>query len=397
MSRQIKVKWMALLGASLLLVSMKMMSPVFSFVLASSSSRLRLGSTKDDASLSMSEDWSEGASDPNKWTSSSRSNSKNNDGIGDDGDWATPIDGTAWSTFESIDDEEGDCSALSDSRNDDGNDFLVDDSEAWLDTLQAISAEEIEFNQRDNERAEKALQMKEWGFDDTTIANTFGVAVDDSREKVDEPSGLAEYRKGIYDELGAEYDEENDSIESHTRVEIDPDTGEPIRQQMVYVDEHACIGCTNCATIAQSTFFMESGFGRARVYQQWGDTDETVATAIETCPVDCIHYVPYEELVTLEKDRRGQKINNQARLVNQGESAHMASTGSSSQFTAPQTISGNASARCSNCPTRGCKTCPMFGVGKNPEYERREALRKANQQRRRLERQRADESKSADL
>jgi ferredoxin len=29
--------------------------------------------------------------------------------------------------------------------------------------------------------------------------------------------------------------------------------------QMVYVDEHTCIGCTNCAMIAQSTFFHNAG------------------------------------------------------------------------------------------------------------------------------------------
>ena len=69
---------------------------------------------------------------------------------------------------------------------------------------------------------------------------------------------------------------------------------------MVYVDEVTCIGCTNCAMIAQSTFFMEPEHGRARVFEQWGDDDETIQVAIETCPVDCIHYVPYEELKSLE-------------------------------------------------------------------------------------------------
>jgi ferredoxin len=39
-------------------------------------------------------------------------------------------------------------------------------------------------------------------------------------------------------------------------VDVDPDTEEPVRAQMVYVDEVTCIGCTNCAQIAQSTFFM---------------------------------------------------------------------------------------------------------------------------------------------
>lgn len=54
---------------------------------------------------------------------------------------------------------------------------------------------------------------------------------------------------------------------------------------------------------------MEEEMGRARVFEQWGDNDETIQIAIETCPVDCIHYVPYEELKRLEVLRRKQSIN----------------------------------------------------------------------------------------
>jgi len=344
-------------------------------------------SSSQKSRLSMSDDWRDSGNDPNRWTSSSSSSSSSsnsNNAWNDD----------PWSTFASSEEEGLENASIKDSSSQDDPD-LVDDSEAWLDALAAISAEEIEFNQKDNERADKARQMQEWGFDGDTIRNTFGVAVDDSRETVDEPEGLEQYRQ----DLSLEQDwleEDADSIESHTRVATDADTGEPIRQQMVYVDEHACIGCTSCATLAESTFFMEPAFGRARVFQQWGDTDEAVGVAIESCPVDCIHYVPYDELVTLEIDRRSQRINNQARLVNQGESAHMASTGGGG-FTYSQKISGNAKSRCSNCPTRGCKNCPMFGVGKNPEYERREKERLASLQRRKLERERAEASKSAEL
>jgi len=167
----------------------------------------------------------------------------------------------------------------------------------------------------------------------------------------------------------------------------------------VYVDEHTCIGCTNCAMVAQSTFFMQEEHGRARVFQQWGDDDETIQVAIETCPVDCIYYVPYDELVKLEIERRDQNINFKARLVSQGEYGNSLShrVGGSSVFTAPQQISGNMGARCNNCPSRGCKTCPMFGVGKNPEFERKEKERLERQERRRLQQQREEQSKSVDL
>lgn len=121
--------------------------------------------------------------------------------------------------------------------------------------------------------------------------------------------------------------------------------------------------------------------------------------AIETCPVDCIHYVPYDELKELEVERRGQNINFKARLVSQAEFGNTLShrVGGPNQFTAPQKISGNMGARCSNCPSRGCKDCPMYGVGKNPEYEKKEAARKARMAKRRLQEQREREQKSAEL
>ena len=190
------------------------------------------------------------------------------------------------------------------------------------------------------------------------------------------------------------------TVESHTQVVVDEETGEPVRSQMVYVEEHTCIGCTNCAMIAQSTFFMHQEHGRARVFQQWGDDEETIQIAIETCPVDCIHYIPYKELVELEKDRRNQNINSKARFVSQAENGNLLSHlsgGGSNASTAPQIISGNMGSRCNNCPSRGCRTCPMYGVGKNPEYEQREKERKERSAKRKLMQQRERDQKSVDL
>lgn len=336
--------------------------------------------------MGMSDDWSDFSEDSNKWTPSDNDDNDIND-------WEDIVnsksDGSFWSTFESIEDKED-----APIENDDDDEEVQDDSELWLDTLASISAEEIEFNKKENERADKVRQMQEWGFDDETIKNSFDVEVDDSRETTDEVSGMKEYREELYD-----YEEEEEDwnlVESHTRVEKDQETGEAIRQQMVYVDEHACIGCYNCANIAQSTFFMEDEHGRARVFEQWGDDDDTIACAIETCPVDCIHYIPYDELVRLETERRGQNINFKARLVNQGDSGSFTTVGATA-FTAPAEISSNFGSRCNNCPSRGCKNCPMFGVGKNPEFEKREQQRKEKIERKRLKVQREEESKSVDL
>lgn len=321
---------------------------------------------------SSSDDWKDD-DDPNRWISSSSSNDDDDDdetynGEGSRSDWKEILDkkadGSFWSAFEpspenaeeeDLDGSSSSSSSASDMAMSTGDDLEDDAAEAWLNTLASISAEEVEYNIKEADRADKVRQMQEWGFDSDTIKNTFDVAVDDSLESQDELVGMKEYRNTIYSE-----DEDLKKVESHAKVEKDPETGEPIRQQMVYVDEHTCIGCTNCAMIAQSTFFMDDEHGRARVFQQWGDDEETIAVAIETCPVDCIHYVPYEELVSLEVERRDQNINAKARLVSQAEygggTSHM--VGSGAAFTAPQKISGNMGSRCNNCPSRGCRTCP---------------------------------------
>lgn len=149
--------------------------------------------------------------------------------------------------------------------------------------------------------------------------------------------------------------------------------------------------------IAQSTFFMEQEHGRARVFQQWGDDDETINIAIDTCPVDCIHFIPFEELVELEVGRRDQNINFKARLVNGGANAAAARVGGSNAYTAPQTISGNTMSRCNNCPSKGCAECPMYGIGENPTFAKRETERMERATKKRIREQREDSERSVEL
>lgn len=335
----------------------------------------------------MFSDWKDGDQDSNQWKGM-------DDLMKDETDWqdtlASKKDGSFWSSFEPSEDDEANV-------DDSSKTFISaeeDSSEAWLDTLAALSAEEVEFNLKEADRADKVRQMEEWNFSAETIASTLDVATNLDLESKDEVDGMQIYREESYlDEINLE------TVESHTTAEKDEETGELVRTQMVYVDEHTCIGCTNCAMIAQSTFFMHSEHGRARVFQQWGDDDETIQIAIQTCPVDCIHYIPYDELVALEEDRRNQNINPKGRLVSQSENGNGLShrVGGANSFTAPQIISGNARSRCSNCPSRGCKDCPMYGVGKNPEFERKEQQRMERIERRKLQQQRESEQKSADL
>ena len=296
-----------------------------------------------------------------------------------------------WSLFETSD---GNADEVKTAEN-----AALDESDLWLDKLRSISFEELEFNRMENERAASVRQMQEWGFSSEVIKNSLGVAVDDKLELEDTNSRLMEdFRAVSFGMITAGMDVDLKEVESHTMVEFED--GEPIRSQMVYVDEHTCIGCKNCAVTAPSTFFMEDYLGRARVFQQWGDDDETIKIAIETCPVDCIHYVPYEELVSLEIQRRDQNINFKARLVNQGEygggDGHRVG-GSSLQFTSAPKISGNTGTRCNNCPSRGCAKCPMYGIGKNPEFKRKEEERKRRSEEKRRRQAQDSANKRAEL
>ncbi|MEM6447400.1 MAG: ferredoxin, partial [Cyanobacteria bacterium P01_D01_bin.123] len=67
-----------------------------------------------------------------------------------------------------------------------------------------------------------------------------------------------------------------------------------------------CIGCSHCVYVARNTFFLEEEYGMARVMQQDGDPESVIQEAIDTCPVDCIHWVDYTDLRELERQRRFQ-------------------------------------------------------------------------------------------
>lgn len=88
----------------------------------------------------------------------------------------------------------------------------------------------------------------------------------------------------------------------------EPLLGGALRQKAVWVDEAVCIGCRYCAHVASNTFLVEPTWGRSRAIRQDGDTTERIQEAIDTCPVDCIHWVAYEELPALEEQLAQQDI-----------------------------------------------------------------------------------------
>ncbi len=96
--------------------------------------------------------------------------------------------------------------------------------------------------------------------------------------------------------------------DAHQRSGLEPELGGTLRQKGVYVDELTCIGCKHCAHVAHNTFYIEPEHGRSRVFRQDGDSEEAIQEAIDTCPVDCIHWVNYTELKQLEQKRKEQVV-----------------------------------------------------------------------------------------
>ena len=89
---------------------------------------------------------------------------------------------------------------------------------------------------------------------------------------------------------------------------FEPLLGGSLRQKAVWVDEAVCIGCRYCAHVACNTFALEPHWGRSRAIRQDGDSTDRIQEAIDTCPVDCIHWVAYEELPELEQRLREQEL-----------------------------------------------------------------------------------------
>lgn len=89
---------------------------------------------------------------------------------------------------------------------------------------------------------------------------------------------------------------------------LEPLLGGALRQRAVWVDEAVCIGCRYCTHVASNTFMLEESWGRSRAIRQDGDTTERIQEAMDTCPVDCIHWVAYEQLPQLEEQLAQQEM-----------------------------------------------------------------------------------------
>ena len=89
-------------------------------------------------------------------------------------------------------------------------------------------------------------------------------------------------------------------IDSEEITGFEPVLGGELREKAIWVDESNCIGCQYCVHVASNTFIVDEDLGRARVIRQNGDSLETVKEAMDTCPVDCMHWVEFEDLEKLD-------------------------------------------------------------------------------------------------
>jgi hypothetical protein len=202
---------------------------------------------KSSKLYSSNNDYDSGSKDSNKWLSS------NTPPYSEQKDWEEVVgerqDGSLWSSFTP---SNGDEEEKENAEKEKILDQMDDGEEAWLDAIAKISADEIEFMNVEADRADKVRQMQEMDFSSESIAATLGVEVDESKEVDPENEMFEKFKEetsktgfGMY--IEDEYDME--TVESHTMVELDEETKEPVRAQMVYVDEHTCIGCTHCAMV----------------------------------------------------------------------------------------------------------------------------------------------------
>ncbi|XP_059665040.1 chaperone protein dnaJ C76, chloroplastic [Cornus florida] len=112
-----------------------------------------------------------------------------------------------------------------------------------------------------------------------------------------------------------------DEIHGYALTAINPFLDDSCSKDHAFVDEFSCIGCKNCANVAPDVFRIEEDFGRARVYSQSGNRDK-VQQAIDSCPVDCIHWTSAAQLSLLEDEmRRVERVNVGLMLSGMGSAA----------------------------------------------------------------------------
>ena len=65
---------------------------------------------------------------------------------------------------------------------------------------------------------------------------------------------------------------------------------EATMSRIVYIDEEECIGCGSCEEICPEVFKLNEDIEKAVVIMPEGGPEDLIEEAMETCPVECIHW-----------------------------------------------------------------------------------------------------------
>ena len=102
-----------------------------------------------------------------------------------------------------------------------------------------------------------------------------------------------------------------DNFEENVEITgYEPLLGGQLAEKAVWVDEAKCIGCQYCVHVASNTFIVDEFHGRSHAIRQDGDSVDIVQEAIDTCPVDCIDWVSFEDLIKLEEVLKNHHFRN---------------------------------------------------------------------------------------
>jgi ferredoxin len=63
-------------------------------------------------------------------------------------------------------------------------------------------------------------------------------------------------------------------------------------ERLVYIDTDECIGCENCVEICPEVFGFNPEVEKAAVILPEGGSEECIEDAMDSCPVECIHWEP---------------------------------------------------------------------------------------------------------
>ncbi|MGA6925914.1 MAG: ferredoxin [Desulfosarcina sp.] len=58
----------------------------------------------------------------------------------------------------------------------------------------------------------------------------------------------------------------------------------------VYIDTEECIGCESCVELCPEVFGFDDDAEKAVVLMPEAESEECTEEAMETCPVECIHW-----------------------------------------------------------------------------------------------------------